>query len=130
MPVALGPLSQQRREVPRVPRDEDPPLLGSEGQHLGIGERAEGGIAGEAEHVVTAPFERTADPLGRQVGVEQQPHSDSGDLDEGMEHPQLVERLAVLFDEPLDLFGIRVPVGERQADLGGGEVAVLGQRLR
>lgn len=33
--IALGPLSQQRHEVARVPGDEDPSLLGSEGETSG-----------------------------------------------------------------------------------------------
>ena len=94
-------------------------LLRSKLENLRIGERPGGGVGGKAQHVVTSSSERCADPFGQEVGVEQQPRSGLDDLDEEMEHAQLIDRPAVLGDEPVDLVGIRDSAGERQPHVRG-----------
>lgn len=69
--VGLGPLPQQRREVPGVAGHQDAGLLGGQREHLRVIQCAERGVRCQAEHVVASFRERAADALGRQVRVEE-----------------------------------------------------------
>ena len=81
--AGLGPLPQQRREVPGVASDQDAGLLGGQLEHGGVIERAERRISREAEHIVAPVGEGTTDTLGREVGVEKETQqSGFRDLDE------------------------------------------------
>jgi len=111
--ISLGPLPQQRSKVPSVAGDEDAGLLGGQLEHLRVIQRTQRGVGGEAQHVVAALLEGTADAFGRQVGVEDETQS-SGfhDVDEREQHPQFVHRPAVVGYEVVDLIGIGVAVGD------------------
>ena len=75
MAACLGPHTEERREVPAVPRYDDPALVGGEGQDLGVGEAIELPLIGECEHMVALLAEPRADPAARQVRVEQEAHA-------------------------------------------------------
>ena len=88
MAVRLGPLSKQRREVAGVACHEDPSLLGGELEDLRVIQRAERRVGREAEHVVAALGEWSADALGRQVRIEQEAQpSGFHNLDEREQRP-------------------------------------------
>lgn len=50
-------------------------MFGGEFEDLRVGEPAERGVGGEAEHVVAPLFECAAEPLGGEVGVEEKPQA-------------------------------------------------------
>ena len=82
--VRLGPRSKERREVTGVACHQDASLLGGELEHLRVIERSERRVGCQAEHVVAALGERSADALGREVRVQEETQpSGFHDLDEG-----------------------------------------------
>ena len=123
--LRLGPFPCEWREVAAVARDQHALLGGCEFEDGWVGEPLEAHVRGQREHVMTGVCERGADPLRREVRVEQQPHGRLLDeLHERVELAPRVDRAAVLRNRFGDLVRVAVAIRERERDLPLAELRV------
>lgn len=73
--LRLGPFPGKRRKVKAVAGDQHPVLAGGQFEDGRIVQAFEGGVFGESTHIVSGHAQRTRDPTGREIRIEQQPHA-------------------------------------------------------